>query len=65
LEKLQKQLEDMKVLDSEKTLEIEELQDTVISLQKENAILQKKAEKFSEAAAEAVTLKEKLILVKQ
>ena len=41
------------------------MQATVLSLQKENAILQKKAEKFSEAAGEAVTLKEKLTLVKQ
>lgn len=34
-------------------------------MRKENAVIIKKAEKFSEAAAEAVTLKEKLILVKQ
>jgi len=32
----------------------------VSALQKENAALEKKAEKFSEAAYETVTLKEKL-----
>lgn len=31
---------------------------------KENGLLQKKVEKFSEAAGEAVSLKEKLVLVK-
>ena len=40
------------------------MQAQVAELQKQNAILQKKAEKFSEAAGEAVTLKEKLTLVK-
>jgi len=55
----------MKSMSGAKSEEIADLQSTIENLRKENAVIIKKAEKFSEAAAEAVTLKEKLILVKQ
>ena len=54
----------MKGKSSEQEGEIAELGTQVSNLQKENLSLQKKAEKFSEAAGEAVTLKQKLQLVK-
>ena len=60
-----KQLEEMKTSSGDQATELAEMTAQVAALQKENLILQKKAEKFSEAAGEAVTLKEKLTLVKQ
>jgi len=65
LEKLQSELESMKSMSGAKSEEIADLQSTIENLRKENAVIIKKAEKFSEAASEAVTLKEKLTLVKQ
>ena len=55
----------MKSMSGAKSEEIADLQSTIENLRKENAVIIKKAEKFSEAASEAVTLKEKLTLVKQ
>ena len=60
-----KQLEEMKTSSGDQATELAEMTAQVAALQKENLVLQKKAEKFSEAAGEAVTLKEKLTLVKQ
>ena len=64
LEKMAKQLEDMKTSSGDQANELAEFSAQVENLQKENAVLQKKAEKFSEAAGEAQSLKEKLVLVK-
>ena len=55
----------MQARDAGQVAEITELKELVTGLQRENRDLQKKAEKFSEAAHETVTLKEKLTLVKQ
>ena len=60
-----RQLEEMKASSGNQAGELAELKEQVTTLAKENAILLKKAEKFSEAAAEAVTLKERYILTKQ
>jgi len=54
----------MKASTGDQASELAEMTAQVAALQKENIVLQKKAEKFAEAAAEAVTLKEKLTLVK-
>ena len=64
LQKITKQLEGMKASTGDQAAELAEMIAQVAALQKENIVLQKKAEKFAEAAAEAVTLKEKLTLVK-
>ena len=48
-----KQLEEMKSSAGDQANELAEFTAQVDTLQKENAVLQKKAEKFSEAAGEA------------
>ena len=60
IEVLKKQMEDMRNNGQASQSELAELQDKIKDLQRENASIEKKVEKFSEAAAEAATLKEKL-----
>jgi len=55
----------MKTKDAQQSAELEELKEQVNDLQKENRELLKKAEKFSEAAHETASLKDKLQVFRQ